>query len=137
MLGERIGQLKTQARLIVDKIKYLTSEVAIKYMEEELVKLEGEVASLLVEKENNTQPESTDMSMVMAYIKYFLEHMENLLLEGPNPETKAGYFGVLFDKAPTYEEIKSGTANLAQCVALNEVFTMGQGKLAARHGFEP
>lgn len=50
---------------------------------------------------------------------------------------RAGYFGVLFDKAPTYKEIKSGTTNLASCFALNEVFVRGQGMLAAGLGFEP
>lgn len=37
---QRISELKTQAKLTVDKIKYLTSEVGIKYMEEDLIKAE-------------------------------------------------------------------------------------------------
>ena len=57
--------------------------------------------------------------------------MENLLLKQSNPVLKANCFGVLFDKAPTYQEINSGTPNLAQCVALNELFMQSQGKLAA------
>lgn len=49
------------------------------------------------------------MKTVMEYMKYFLEHLEYLVLQQMNPIAKAGYFGVLFDKAPTYEEIKLGT----------------------------
>lgn len=63
--------------------------------------------------------------------------MDELLLGGTNPINKAGYFGVLFDKAPTYVEINSGKPNLASCIALNEIFIQGQGMLAAGHGFEP
>ena len=63
--------------------------------------------------------------------------MEELLLESPNPLDKAGYFGVLFDKAPTYAEIDSETRDLASYIALNEVFIRSQGKLAAGHGLEP
>lgn len=135
-IESKISQLKTQALLTVEKIKMLTSEVAIKYMEEELVKIELQIAELQVEKEKMVQSSPTDMRIIMAYVKYFLEHMENLLLEGPNPIQKASYFGVLFDKAPTYEEI-NGTPNLAQCIALNEVFTRSSGNWAAGHGFEP
>jgi hypothetical protein len=81
------------------------------------------------------QSSPTDMRIIMAYVKYFLEHMENLLLEGPNPIQKASYFGVLFDKAPTYEEINSGTPNLAQCIALNEVFTRSSRPFQSGHFF--
>lgn len=35
---------------------------------------------------------------------------------------KAGFSGVLFDKAPTYEKIVSGTTNLLPVIALNRVF---------------
>ena len=130
-IDTKIMELKTQAKMTVDKIKILNSEVAIKYMEEDLVKVEQQVADLLEEKQKAVHAKPTDMRLVMAYIKYFLEHMENLLLKQSNPVLKANCFGVLFDKAPTYQEINSGTPNLAQCVALNELFMQSQGKLAA------
>lgn len=130
-IDTKIMELKTQEKMTVDKIKILTSEVAIKYMEEDLVKVEQQVTDLLEEKQNAVDAKPTDMRLVMAYIKYFLEHMENLLLEQSNPIFKANCFGVLFDKAPTYQEINSGTPNLAQCVALNKLFIQDQGRLAA------
>lgn len=133
-IDQKIIELKTQAKMTADKIKFLTSEVAIRYMEEDLVKTEGQIAELLAEKQKVEQEKPTDVRIVMAYIKYFLEHMEELLLESPNPLDKAGYFGVLFDKAPTYAEIDSETRNLASCIALNEVFVRSQGKLAGTCG---
>lgn len=134
---ERITQLKTQAKMTVDKIKFLTSEVAIRYMEQDLIKAEEEMAQLMIEKEKTDQEKPTEAKVIMAYIKYYLEHMEELLLEGSDPIFKANCFGVLFDKAPTYTEIDSGTPDLASCIALNEIFIRSQGKLAAGHGFEP
>ena len=73
----------------------------------------------------------------MAYIKYFLEHMDELLLSNSDPLLKASYFGVLFDKAPNYQEIFSGTPSLAQFIKLNEAYRQSQGKLAAEPGLEP
>lgn len=136
-IDQKITELKTQAKMTVDKIKFLTSEVAIKYMEEDLVKTEQQITGLLAEKQRVEQEKPADARIVMAYIEYFLKHMDNLLLEGSNPMDRAGYFGVLFDKAPTYAEIDSETRDLAYCVKLNEAFIRSQGKLAAGLGFEP
>lgn len=144
-IDHRILELKTQAKLTVDKIKYLTSEVAMRYMEEDLVKTEQQIADLLAEKQKVEQEKPADIRVVMAYIEYYLKHLDELLLDNRDPMNKAGHFGVLFDQAPTYKEIsdsidkkiKGETPNLAYCIKLNEVFIMGQGKLAAGHGFEP
>ncbi len=136
-IDEQITGLKTQAKMAVDKIKLLTSEIAIKYMEEDLVKLEMQMADLLEEKRKAEDAKPTDVNEVMAYVRYFLEHMKYLLLDQPDPVVRANCFGVLFDKAPTYQEIDSGTPDLAQCISLNEAFVQSQGKLAAGLGFEP
>lgn len=114
--------MKAQAGLTVSKIKFLTSEVAIKYMEEELIKTESEIAVLAAEKAKVTSEQPTNIGDVMQYEKYFLEHLEYLLLQQINPVAKAGFFSVLFDKAPTYEEILSGTASLAPFIDLNRLF---------------
>lgn len=134
---EKIQTLRTQAKLSVDKIKYLTSEIAIKYIEQDIVKIEGEIGELLADKEKTKEAQPTDMRIVMTYIKYFLEHLENLLLADSNSITRAQYFGVLFDIAPTFDEINGGTPDFAQCIKLNEVFVRSQGQLAAELGFEP
>ncbi len=126
----RITELKTQAKLIVDKIKVLNSTIAIKYLEEDLIKIEQQVSELLIEKEDAEKNKPTDIKVVMAYIQYFLEHLEELLLEGSNPMNKASYFGVIFDKAPTYQELIAGTPNKAECVALNDIFVRDQINLA-------
>lgn len=42
----RIDSLRLQARSIVDKMRYLTSETAIKYLEEDLMKIEGQINEL-------------------------------------------------------------------------------------------
>lgn len=136
-IDNKIAQLKTQAEMTVEKIKLLSSEVAIKYMEEDLIKIEQQIAELILEKDKKTLRETPKASIVMAYVKYFMEHMDYLLLEQPNPINKAKSFGVLFDEAPTYEEIKNGTQDLAYFIKLNEVFMWSQNQLAAGLGIEP
>lgn len=129
-IDERITQLKSQAQLAADKIRYLTSEVAIKYVEEDLVKIDKEIGDLMIQKKKEMDEKPADATEVMDYVKYFLEHMEDLLIHGKDPEAKALHFGLLFDEAPTYEELNSGTQKLAQSIKLNEVFAMSEGYLA-------
>lgn len=128
-IDAKITDLKAQAKLTADKIKYVTSEVAMKYIEEELVKNDQEISGLLAEKQKSIQEKPSDIHVVMAYIKYFLEHLEDLLIHSADPVAKASHFGVLFDRAPTYQEIVSGTREFAQCIALNEVFALSKTNL--------
>ncbi len=141
-VNSRIAQLTAEARLTVDKMKYLSSETAIKYMEEDLLKIEAQIAELKTQKDEvSNDNNSANMEVVMKYIEYFLEHLEYLLLQQMNPLAKAGYFGVLFDKAPTYNEIAGlGTHNLTAALELNELFRAkndDSGHLAEGVGFEP
>ena len=136
-INERITQLKSQAQLTADKIRYLTSEVAIKYVEEDLVKIDKEIGNLLVQKKKEIDEKPADATEVMSYVKYFLEHMDDLLIHGEDPEAQALHFGILFDEAPTYEELNSGTQKLAHAIKLNEVFSMSKDYLAPRVGLEP
>lgn len=134
-IESKITELNSQIQMTLSKIKYLTSETAIKYIEDEVGKMKQDISKLLEEKVK--QAKGYDIRVVMAYIKYFLEHMDELLLSNPDPLLKASYFGVLFDKAPTYLEIFSGNPELAQFIKLNDAYRQSQGKLAAEPGFEP
>src|SRR5215469_2298368 len=104
-------------------------------MEEDLVKIEGQIANLLLEKDKIVADIPTNMKVVMAYIKYYLDNMQYLLLDQKDPVIRVNAFSVLFDENPTYEEIKNGTQDLASFIRLNEVFVRSQGMLAAGPGF--
>jgi hypothetical protein len=136
-IDTRIEELKAQAKMTADKIRYLTSEVAIKYVEEDLIKIDNEIAGLLAEKQKAMKDEPIDMKLVMQYIEYFLEHMDELLMGESEPEVRASYFRVLFHLAPTYEELISGTPDLAECIKLKEKYRMSESNLAGGQGFEP
>jgi hypothetical protein len=129
-----------QIMIIVDKMKLISSETAIKYMEEDLVRLEQEIANLDSTKEQEAAKETVDMPTVLTYVKYFVEHIKDLLIDHSNPVLKAKYFGVIFDKVPTYEEIKSGTANIEKIPGVNELFKLAHSQevsLVRMRGLEP
>ena len=136
----RIAGLKAEARMMVDKIKVLSSETAIKYMEEDLMKVEAQIASLSSQKEIAMSEKPTDIKVVLGYIKYFVAHLDYLLLKQIDPLKKANFFGVLFKMAPTYNDLICGTQTIDQITGLSEIFSLAHsanGNLEGPVGLEP
>lgn len=139
-IDTRITELRTQAQMAKDKIMYLQSESAIKHMEDALVKAEEQIETLMEEKEKKDMKKPVDIPLVMKYVRYFLEHMEYLLLQQMNPVAKAGFLGVVFNKAPNFQEIISGTADINKITGVNEIFKLSKTNnvnLAGAVGLEP
>ena len=123
IIDNKIMELKTSAQAAVSKIKYLSSEVAIKYMEADLVKSEIEIEQLENEKKEKIKPLYTiNIENVMEHIGYFLEHLEELLIDTANPLKRAAFFGLIFDHMPNYTELTSGTPKLAPYLRQKEYF---------------
>ena len=93
-------------------------------MEDELVKIDAQISVLRTEKENAAEKQPLNIRTIMGNIKYFMEHLDELLLQQSNPESRAKFFGVLFDRAPTYNEIKYGTQNPTKLTGINELFKL-------------
>ena len=103
-------------------MKLVSSETAIKYMEEDLVKIEQQLANLDNEKEEHMNEETVKMPVILTYVKYLAEHLKELLLHHSNPLNRAAYFAVLFDKVPSYDILADGTENIANITEVSELF---------------
>lgn len=133
-------ELEAQIRVIVDKMQLVSSETAIKYMEEDISKIEDQINNLGDDKPEENSKKEINMEVILTYIKYFMEHLQELLVDHCNPLAKAEYFGVMFDSAPNYQEIKDGTQNPGMIPGLNELFRLGSTKkvdLVRGAGLEP
>ncbi len=135
-VDKKIENKQLDAQGLRLQIRKMSVESVIKDMETEILGLENDIKVLEEEKEKKAG-EVINMEVIMDNIEYYLASLEDLLLGSPNPLKRAAYFGVLFQAAPTYEELKSGTAPLEQCIALNDLFLKDKGQLVSRLGFEP
>lgn len=140
-IQKRIDGLVQQKYAIIDKIKIVSSVTAIEMLEADLVKTDEEIAKLEVSKDTAVEAsDSVDIHKIVAYVKYFMEHLHELLIDLCNPSLKAQYFSILFDKAPTYEEIKSGTQKESVLPEVNELFkalNMQSSLMVTSPGIEP
>jgi hypothetical protein len=119
----RISELRAQIRIAVDKIKFLNSEATMRYLEEDIIKLEAEISELEIERQKTKEQKPANADKMKAYFKYYLEHLDELLLHHCNPVLQAKYFGIIFNAAPTYTDIVSGTLDISKITGVNEVFT--------------
>lgn len=133
-LDTKILELRAAAKATAEKIRFLSSEIAIKYMEEDLIEIEQEIKELEAAKALNTPKKEVNMDVVMDNVSYFLEHLEELLLDTKNSLKKAEYFGLLFEETPTYEDLLSGTPKLAPYLVLKSHFDSGSGTEGAPGG---
>ena len=105
----------------MDRIRVVTSETVLKYLEEDIVNAENELANL--DKEIANQPNlQAEFYQVLQYAKYILEHLPELLLELCNTLRKAAFFGAIFNKLSTYDEINFGTHKNSPPPEVNELF---------------
>ena len=136
----RREELEAQMKVIVDKMKLISSETAIKYMEEDLMKLEAQLKDQDNQIEQQTSNEGSTIPYMLTYIKYFMKHIKDLLIDHCNPVMRAHYFGVIFDEIASYDEIKDGTANISQIPGVNELFKLAHNdevSMVRMRGLEP
>jgi hypothetical protein len=140
LIDTRIVGLEAQALAMVDKLKLLSSETAIKYVEEDLMKIEAQMNELKTERQRKETAKPLDFSIVLQYVKYFLNHLDYLLLKQSDAVKRANFFGLIFNESPTYAELECGITNPSQITGINELFKLKNVKrslLVGEEGLEP
>jgi hypothetical protein len=123
-IESHIAGLRAQAKALVDKIKLVSSEIVIKSIEEDIMRIDQEIKQLEEERDIKSIEKPIDFAVIKQYLKYFLQHMEDLLVKQIDPVQKANFFGLLFNTAPTYGEILSANENSGDLPKLNELFRL-------------
>ena len=119
-IDQQIADLRSQAELVAEKIKYSSSEITMRYIEKELLNIEKEITKLEEAKKQPQPVDQVDMEKVMETIGFYLEHLEDLLLDQSNPLKSAEYFSLLFQEPPTYDDLVFGTPKLVPFIELKD-----------------
>src|SRR5690606_34874823 len=121
-IGERIKRSSFEARQNMDKIKYLISETAIKFIEEEIVRNENEIENLQYKKSQIKIVKPLEIKDIMRYARYFFEHLDILLLQQSNPVAKANFFSLIFKESPTFADLQVRTPENKKTSEISDVF---------------
>ena len=111
-IEEKLKELESQKTLIGNQMFKFTSDEAIKLMEEKLLEVTKEIKELGGSKAEQ-EDQNINIEIVLAIVGEYLENLEFLLLRSPDRIKRGIYFGMLFTKAPTYQDLISRTVSLA------------------------
>ena len=95
--------------LTVSKMKFLSSETALKCMEEDLLKIEKTIEKLMKDKEHENKEDTPEMSSILQRVKKLMEHPIELYEKQIDPIKKAQFFRLFFKDLPTYADLEDRT----------------------------
>ena len=117
IVEDKISKLEHESKEILKKVKLTDSESIIKYIGDEDKRIKNEIDDLKKTR-NKYDDEDINISIVLKTTGYFLEHLEDFLIDRKNPLKSAKYFDLLFEQPPTYEELESGTPKFQPFIKL-------------------
>lgn len=121
-LEKHIQALKGEAEATLGKIMILSNQTAIAYLENEIEQIHQKITKLEKEKEQMKHKKPINIDRILSRVRYYLEHLDLLLLKQQDPHKKAQLFGVLFDQLPTYDDLDYGTQKTPLFTGVNSVF---------------
>lgn len=121
---EQIAALRSEAKMIINKLKVLTNETALKYLEEDLLRVEKQIKALQARKESQNDENPEQIHQAMARVKYFLENLDELLLKQRCQVKKSLFFKALFTKLPTYEDLQPGNTKTPLFTGVNSLIAL-------------
>lgn len=108
-IDKQIENLEAELTNTVAKLKAVSSPIAVKYLEEELIRLEKELIKANACKQELSQKEPRDIKSFTAKFKHILEHFDEAIKNQLDPIKKARLFGLLFDRLPTYNDLATAS----------------------------
>lgn len=120
-LIEQRQSLESQIRVTVDRMKVVSSETAIKYMEEDIITAEKQIKDIDKQLVNKNE-DAVDIKLVLQYAYYLLKHLSELVLDLSNPLRRAAFFGIIFNQMPSYAEIDFETHKNSPLPGVNRLF---------------
>lgn len=124
LLDKQIQTLTSQMEATMSKIMLLTNPTAITYLENEIDQIQQKITKLERGKQSMKQKKPLNIDRVLGRVRYFMEHLDLLLLKQQDPHRKAQLFGVLFDQLPTYADLDYGTPKTPLFTGVNSVFAL-------------
>jgi site-specific DNA recombinase len=116
----RLASLKEEARAATNAMKYTTSSLGIKLMSEELDRIDREVTQVAERIQRAEQEHANEDTVIEEYANYFQDHIDELLLEGYEPEIMASNFAALFEELPSYQELLESRVKLNEMIVFKD-----------------
>lgn len=130
-----IIDLRGKRKTLSDRIDTLSYAPLIQEAEAKVEEIDKQIEEAQGER-NKKEQEEVDVHLLMKTAKYYMEHLEILLLESPDPFKRAILFSLAFEETPTYEDLVNGTPRLSPLFRLNYAFKHHQSMSSGANGIQ-
>lgn len=136
LAGENVANLLAQQKSTLDSIKVAGSDLVRKALEEDYEKLDLQIKDARKVR-TIKEDEEVKMKARVRFAGYFMEHLDELLLDEANPDRQRQLFGLVFEEIPNYEQLVNGTPKLAPEFGLSGTENVSKAQLVDPGGIEP
>ena len=139
-IEDRIAALNTESEMVINKLKVLSNQTALQYLEQDLERIEKQITALEARKEGQNDDKDVKMEQTMNRVQFFLENLDQLLVKQRSQVRKSLFFRALFDKLPTYEELKTGNTKTPLFTGVNPLLALlpaEKSLMVTSRGIEP
>ena len=139
-LEKRLSAIKVEIDTDLQKIKVLDSKSTIKYMEEDITRLEKEAIDVEAEKQALQMKKPHDIQRIKNRLQHMVAHLDEVVKNQMDSVKKARLFGLFFNQLPTYAQLAGGTHAPSIFTGVNPIFLPKSEStfcLAGETGLEP
>ncbi len=123
-VDDRIASLRAESEMIINKLKVLSNLTALQYLEKDLERIEKQIVALEARKEGHSDKKDEKMEKALNRIQFFLENLDELLIQQRSQVKKSLFFRALFSKKPTYEDLKTGNTKTPLFTGVNPLLAL-------------
>jgi hypothetical protein len=123
-IDTQIEALRLEAKQTVGKLKLLNSETAMKYMEEDLMRIEQEIKQLTMKQVEVVTEMPVQKEPVLQKIRSMVEHPYELYQQQISTARKAQFFGLFFTERPTLADLQGRTQKIPLFTGVHLVYKL-------------
>jgi len=118
----QIAELESEADMIMNNLQFLKSEKTINYMETRILSIDKKIESIKAENVNKSDNKFNNLKHITSSTLTILNNINEFLFDQVDPLTKSSRFSVLFEKAPTYDDILQSVESKINVSKLSKMF---------------
>lgn len=90
------------------------------------MRIDQQIEELQQQRTKKAEQMPANFERIIARVKYFLEHLDELLVKQIDPVKKAKLFAAIFTQPPTYDDLKIGTQKTPLFTGVNQIFALAK-----------
>lgn len=135
-IQQRIENLEGEKAQAIERILHSESPIVQRELEKRVEEIERKIEVARSEK-NQHELSEVDLEDFNRYASNFVEHFDEMLLNGDDLRLRQALFGLVFEEQPTYAELISGTPKLSLAFAKQKNHLEDGSLVVTPRGVEP